>query len=81
MSTTQWLSVAQVAEKLGVKPDTVYTWIQKRGLPGHRLGRNWRFDPVEVEDWVRSGEAAAPSVATASTKAKSTRKSGRKAKR
>ncbi len=61
MSTIHWLSVSEVAERLGIKGDTVYTWIQSRGLPGHRLGRIWRFDAQEVDAWVRSGEAAAPS--------------------
>ena len=77
MSTTQWLSVAQVADKVGIKPDTVYVWIQKRGLPGHRLGRNWDFDTDEVEVWVRSGQAAEPLSTTADKMMWYTKKDGR----
>lgn len=58
MSSTQWMTVAEIAEKLGIQRDTVYVWLAKKNMPGHRLGRVWRFDPVEVDAWVRSGSAA-----------------------
>lgn len=60
MSEVQWLSVAEVAERLLVEKDTVYAWITTRGLPAHRIGRFWRFDPREIDDWIRSGQAAEP---------------------
>ena len=67
MSTIRWLSVAEVAERLGIKGDTVYTWIQTRGLPGHRLGRIWRLDPEEVDLWIRTGQAATREPTTVTT--------------
>lgn len=54
---TRWISVAEVAEHLGVARDTVYRWIDSRGMPAHRLGRFWKFQLSEVDAWVKSGEA------------------------
>jgi excisionase family DNA binding protein len=42
---------------LGVARDTVYRWIDQKGLPAHRLGKLWKFKASEVDDWVRSGGA------------------------
>jgi excisionase family DNA binding protein len=53
-----YLSVEQIAEYLGVKKDTVYSWITSKGMPGHRLGRLWKFKKEEVDAWVKSGGAA-----------------------
>jgi len=53
-----WLSVDEMAEYLGLKPDTVYTWIHAKGLPAHKMGRLWKMKRSEVDDWVRAGKAA-----------------------
>jgi len=54
----RWLSVPEIAQHLGVKEETVYTWIAQKGLPAHKVGRLWKFDRNEVDAWVRSGKAA-----------------------
>ena len=54
---TRWISVAEVASHLGVARDTVYRWIDSRGMPAHRVGRFWKFQLSEVDEWVKSGEA------------------------
>ena len=51
----RWLSVEEIAHYLGVSNDTVYRWIDKQGMPGHRVGRRWMFKQDEVDSWVRSG--------------------------
>jgi excisionase family DNA binding protein len=53
-----WVSVDDVATHVGVAKDTVYRWIETRTLPGHRVGRLWKFKLSEVDDWVRAGRAA-----------------------
>lgn len=55
--TDRWLSVAEIASHLGIKPDTVYKWINRKKMPAHRVGRLWKFQKAEIDKWVRSGGA------------------------
>ena len=58
MSTSEpWVSVEDVAGHLGVVRDSVYRWIEGRGLPAHKIGRLWKFKLSEVDEWVRAGGA------------------------
>ena len=52
-----WVSVEEVAKHLGVAKDSVYRWIEKKGLPAHRMGRLWKFRISEVDEWVLAGGA------------------------
>ncbi|MGD9824718.1 methylation-associated defense system helix-turn-helix domain-containing protein MAD1 [Desulfobacter sp.] len=54
----RWLSVADIADYLGVKKDTVYKWLSKKIIPAHKVGRLWKFKKDEVDEWVRSDGAA-----------------------
>jgi len=54
----RWLSVDEIAEYLGVSKDTVYSWINGRGMPAHRMGRLWKFKRLQVDAWVESGGAS-----------------------
>ncbi len=51
----RWLSVDEICAHLGISRDTVYKWIDRKGMPAHRVGRLWKFKKDEVDDWVRSG--------------------------
>jgi excisionase family DNA binding protein len=54
-----WLSADDIAAHLGVTKDTVYTWIAEKRMPAHKVGRLWKFQAAEVDDWVRrEGEQA-----------------------
>lgn len=57
-----WVKVEEVASHLGVAKDTVYRWVQSRGLPAHRIGRLWKFKVSDIDAWVRDGKAAEPEV-------------------
>ncbi len=59
MTTEPWVSVEDVAKHLGVARDSVYRWIDGRGLPAHEIGRLWKFKLTEVDEWVRAGGADA----------------------
>jgi excisionase family DNA binding protein len=48
----RWRSVQEIAEYLGVSTDSVYRWVEHRGLPVHRVGRLLRFKCSAVDDWV-----------------------------
>lgn len=53
----RWLSVAEIAQYLGISKDTVYTWISRKNMPAHKIGRLWKFKKDEVDTWVRDGKA------------------------
>jgi len=58
-STEPWVSVEDVAKHLGVARDSVYRWIESRGLPAHKVGRIWKFKLSQVDAWVEAGGAKA----------------------
>ena len=53
----RWSSVEEVCDHLGIVRDTVYRWIDGRGMPAHRVGRIWKFKLSEVDGWVRASGA------------------------
>ena len=56
-SDARWLSVDEIAAHLGIKRDTVYKWLTRKQMPGHKLGRLWKFKAAEIDAWVRDGGA------------------------
>jgi excisionase family DNA binding protein len=54
-----WVSAHEVASHLGVAKDSVYRWVETKGLPAHRVGSLWKFMLTEVDEWVPAGGAAA----------------------
>ena len=48
----------EICNHLGVSRDTLLTWIADKGLPAHKVGRNWKFKPSEVDEWVKTGKAS-----------------------
>jgi excisionase family DNA binding protein len=57
MNAERWLSVQEIAAHLGVKTDTVYTWVSRKKMPAHKVGRLWKFRASEVDAWVLAGKA------------------------
>lgn len=55
--TEPWVSADEIAAHLGVTKDSIYSWIAKRGMPAHRVGRLWKFQVTEVDAWVRRSGA------------------------
>jgi|GEM_PF-886499 len=55
MMEDRWLSVDEIADHLSIKRDTAYKWISERRMPGHKIGRLWKFNQREVDEWMRSG--------------------------
>nr|WP_290126837.1 helix-turn-helix domain-containing protein [Cutibacterium avidum] len=59
------MSADDIAAHLGVTKDTVYTWIAEKSMPAHKIGRLWKFQATEVDDWVRHDSEA--SISTGKT--------------
>ncbi len=54
----KWSSMDAITDYLDVSRDTVLNWINKQGMPAHKVGRLWKFKISEVDHWIRSGGAA-----------------------
>jgi excisionase family DNA binding protein len=54
------LTTRQVADRLGLSPETVLRKWRAGELPGYRLGSNvLRFEAVELEAWLASRRVSA----------------------
>ena len=57
METGRWYSLGEIAKHLGVSDDTIHRWIRIQSMPAHKVGKLWKFDVDEVNEWVKSGKA------------------------
>lgn len=53
-----WLFAYDIAAYLRVTKDAVYNWIAEKTMPAQKVGRLWKFQASEIDDWVRRGGAA-----------------------
>jgi len=53
----RWLSVDDIAAYLGIKRETLYKWLAEKDIPAHKVGRLWKFQKEEIDQWVKSGQA------------------------
>lgn len=74
--TEPWVPVEAVAAHIGVRKDTIYRWIEHRGLPAQKVGKLWKLKLSGVDAWMTradrppSGDPdATPSVALAGSSA------------
>lgn len=58
MSESKWMTIIEIAEYLKVSRETILNWINKKNMPAHKAGKLWRFDIIEVDEWIKSGGAA-----------------------
>lgn len=59
ISNDKWINIDEAAEYLGVKPGTIRDWIRKsKGIPAHKIGKQWKFKCSELDAWVKSGQSA-----------------------
>lgn len=49
----RWLDASEVAALLHYQVETVYRRIKCEGLPAHKDGKRWKFDPSEVGHWMK----------------------------
>ena len=57
-STEKWVSIKEIASHLGVSRDTILNWIARKDMPAHKVGKLWKFQISEVNNWIRSGGSA-----------------------
>jgi len=53
----RWVSVEEVAAHVSVRKESIYRWIESRGLPAIKIGKLWKLKLSEVDTWIRAGGA------------------------
>jgi excisionase family DNA binding protein len=53
-TSNEILTVEEVAEFLKVHASTIYKLLKRREIPAFRVGTDWRFHAVQIEEWVKS---------------------------
>jgi len=48
------LTLSEVSTFLKVPKSTIYKLARERRLPGHKVGKHWRFVREEIETWVQN---------------------------
>jgi excisionase family DNA binding protein len=48
------LTAGEVAKLLKVHLTTVYKMAKRSELPGFKIASDWRFDPAQIQGWIRS---------------------------
>jgi excisionase family DNA binding protein len=56
-SAHEVLTIRDVAAYLKLPVSTVYRLAERRELPGHKVGRQWRFHKTILDDWFRQHAA------------------------
>ena len=46
------MTAAEVAQLMRLPSSTVYDFARRGVMPGHRVGRAWRFVRSELEEWL-----------------------------
>jgi excisionase family DNA binding protein len=54
MKTDHFYTVRILAEKLSVKPLTIYRLIANGKLPALKIGRSIRFDPADIDAYLKT---------------------------
>jgi excisionase family DNA binding protein len=48
-----WLDFKELTSYLKMPRSTLYRLVQSKQLPGHKVGRSWRFDRDEIDRWIK----------------------------
>jgi len=50
------LTSAELCELINLHPVTLREWTRGRRIPGYRMGREYRYDPAKIADWLEEHE-------------------------
>lgn len=53
---TKALTSAEVCELIRLHPVTLRDWTRSSRIPAYRVGREYRYDPSKIADWLQERE-------------------------
>ena len=48
------LTVEELAQYLGLKKQTIYNWLNQKKISGIKIGKIWRFEKKEIDNWLKT---------------------------
>ncbi|MCM8773794.1 MAG: helix-turn-helix domain-containing protein [Candidatus Omnitrophica bacterium] len=48
------MGIEELADYLGLGKQTIYNWLYQKKISGIKIGKVWRFDPNEIDKWLKS---------------------------
>lgn len=48
------MDIEELANYLRLRKQTIYNWLHERKISGIKVGGVWRFDPREIDAWLRA---------------------------
>jgi len=49
-----WLNADEASDYLGISTSNLYSLAQQGRIPGHKIGKMWRFNKPELDAWIRA---------------------------
>jgi excisionase family DNA binding protein len=59
MVQQRYLSIKQAATYTNLSAKTLYKWAETGQMPACKVGRLWRFDRLELDEFMHGGDASA----------------------
>lgn len=56
MAEQPYLTIEEVAKRFGVNVTTVYRLVKRGKLPAFKIGNQWRFSQMRLQEWVEDHE-------------------------
>jgi len=53
---TEWFNADEASNYLGISSSNLYSMAQQGRVPGHKLGKMWRFNKSELDSWIRANK-------------------------
>lgn len=53
------MTISDLAVYLQVSQSSLYKLVQRGTVPGHKVGRHWRFHKVSIDGWLQDRSASA----------------------
>jgi len=54
------MTIEQLCSYLQLSRSTLYKLAQEGKLPGHKVGKHWRFSKQVIDEWLRGREGGEP---------------------
>ncbi len=52
-NNSRLMSIDELADYLGLRKQTIYNWLHKNKISGIKIGKVWRFDRRDIENWLK----------------------------